>query len=663
MTSPPVIRHRLRLALLTGLACACLSASGAAPAHATEAGINAVGTWGGPAAEQASTLGVGWVRSFVRWDQIEPAGPGRWDAGQISAIDDLVDTARARNVKVLVVVLGAPSWANGSSDAFVPPRDPSDFGRFLGAMAARYKGRIAAWEIWNEPDDAQFWHGHVSAAAYAPLLRSAHHSIKDADPAALVLAAASTGNDYPFLEDLYAAGAGESFDGVASHTDTACLITSPDVYYRENGRVGRFSFLGFRETHAVLASHGHGDRPIFLTEIGWSATRLPCERGASAGKKAAGVSEAQQAAYLRLAYRCLSFYPYVRAALWFSARDVSAHDSELGRYGLMRWDGSHRPAWDALASVARNGPGAGDCGDFTAPQVSVHSPSAGAMYDRSLKIRVAARDEQSKLGRITLYAGGHKIRSFTDGLRNDEPVEIEWMGARNLPYGPVDVTVEALDEFGNTTRRAIPVTRVDPAAMPPRAARVSLRLSGRGLVRTVRGRVSAPGAALQPKGKVVISWQYRRRGRWVTLHKRSKNAGRSFRYKQLLRNKGRWRVVADYRGAAPFKRSRTALRSFRARPAARVALRLTGRGRVRAVRGRVSSPYSKRQPRGRVVISWQHRRGGRWVTRYKRSSKVGRGFRHSQRLRTKGRWRVVARYRGGAPFRPARKALPSFRAR
>ena len=244
---------------------------GAGEARAAEVGINAVGTGGGPAVEQASALGAGWVRAFVRWDQVEPAGPGRWDAAQIGGLDEIVNNANARGIKVLVVVLGAPSWANGSSDALVPPRDPADFGRFVGAMSARYHGRIAAWEIWNEPDDAQFWHGAVSPAAYAPLLRAAYRAIKDADSAALVLAGASTGNDYPFLEGLYAAGAGDSFDGVASHTDTACLVNSPDVYYRENGRVGRFSFLGFRETHAVLEAHGQGAKPIFLTEIGWSA--------------------------------------------------------------------------------------------------------------------------------------------------------------------------------------------------------------------------------------------------------------------------------------------------------------------------------------------------------------------------------------------------------
>ena len=60
--------------------------------------------------------------------------------------------------------------------------------------------------------------------------------------------------------------------------------------------------------------------------------------------------------------------------------------------------------------------------------------------------------------------------------------------------------------------------------MPAQAPRVALRLSGRGLVRRVSGRVSAPGAAFEPGGKVVITWQYKRKGRWVTLHKRSKNA-------------------------------------------------------------------------------------------------------------------------------------------
>ena len=56
---------------------------------------------------------------------------------------------------------GAPSWANGSTDPYVPPRDPNDLRRFMDSLAARTRGRVAAWEIWNEPDEKDFWHGPV----------------------------------------------------------------------------------------------------------------------------------------------------------------------------------------------------------------------------------------------------------------------------------------------------------------------------------------------------------------------------------------------------------------------------------------------------------------------------------------------------------------------
>ena len=128
------------------------------------------------------------------------------------------------------------------------------------------------------------------------------------------------------------------------------------------------------------------------------------------------------------------------------------------------------------------------------------SPSGGSMFDRSLLIRVAARDGTSPLGRISLYGNGRKVRSFTKDLKNGRAVQIDWQGARRLPYGPVTLTVVALDEFGNTTRRDVVVRRVNPATLPPQATTFRLRVSGRGLRRTVRGSLRAPGFAFRPGG-------------------------------------------------------------------------------------------------------------------------------------------------------------------
>lgn len=553
-----------RLAAPLAVVCALALAPGAA--QAAEPGVNVDGLTPQQAVEQASAVGARWVRVFVRWDDVEPAGPGRWNPVAVSGLDELLAATQPRGIKVLAVVVGAPQWANGTTDHYVPPADPKHYARFVGSYAARYKGRVAAWEIWNEPDAPEFWHGSPpDAGAYVAMLKAAHRAIKDADPGALVYAGPLTGNNYGFLQGIYDAGGGGSFDAVAVHTDTACSITPPDSYYRENGRVGQFSFLGFREVHSVMEANGDGAKPIVMSELGWSATGTRCARGAHAGRKAAGVSEATQAANLRLAYHCLAAYPYVSSALWFSMKDYGQPDSELNRYGLLRFDFTQRPAFAALAEIGRRGDRlTGPCGDFTPPQITVLDPGAGRQYDRNLYIRAAARDDQSRLGRITLYANGRKIRSFTDGLRNDRPVEIDWQGARSLPYGPVNVVVEALDEFGNVATREIQVARTDPRSLPAQQTVVRLEVVGRSLKRTVRGSVRAPGSSFPVTGKVVVLWQYARRGGWVTLHKASRNANRPFTYTQRLRKPGRWRVVAEYEGDRPFATSRSSRLRFRA---------------------------------------------------------------------------------------------------
>ena len=99
------------------------------------------------------------------------------------------------------------------------------------------------------------------------------------------------GNDMDFVAALYAHGARGSFDAVGVHTDTACLTDGPGRYYRdERGRIGRYTFSGYREVHAVMADHGDGAKPIWMTEIGWNtqSTRpRSCNVGPLGGAEAA----------------------------------------------------------------------------------------------------------------------------------------------------------------------------------------------------------------------------------------------------------------------------------------------------------------------------------------------------------------------------------------
>ena len=205
-----------------------------------------------------------------------------------------VDAAKARGLKVLMVVQRTPAWASGGKDAHHPPTDPSTFGAAMGGFAAKIPG-VDAWELWNEEDETIFWAGGADPVKYAAMVKSAYPAIKAAQPNDIVVTGATVGNNFDFIEALYGQGIKGYFDAVGVHTDTACLVNGPDVHYRdEQGKIGRYTFTGYREVHSVMARHGDGDKPIWMTELGWNTqddSPGSCNTGMWAGQKPLGVSE------------------------------------------------------------------------------------------------------------------------------------------------------------------------------------------------------------------------------------------------------------------------------------------------------------------------------------------------------------------------------------
>ena len=63
-----------------------------------------------------------------------------------------------------------------------------DFNNFMGQMAARYKGKVQAYEIWNEENLAAENGGRVAnASLYMDMLVGAYDAIKAGDPMAIVV--------------------------------------------------------------------------------------------------------------------------------------------------------------------------------------------------------------------------------------------------------------------------------------------------------------------------------------------------------------------------------------------------------------------------------------------------------------------------------------------
>src|SRR5918995_1344832 len=431
---------------LGGLLVIAAVAVAVAPAQGAESGVNIAlnQTVDGPS--NAQRLRVGWARMFVGWAAGEPSARGGYDRFYLDRVAAEVRAFHARGVKVLLALQTTPGWAAGPRGAGpAPPGDADDYARFAAELV-RLTGPDAL-EIWNEHDSETFWRGAPDPAGYAALLRATYPVVKGVDPSVTVVTGGMVGNNYEFLQQVYAAGAAGNFDAVGVHTDTACLLTSPAEYYREpNGRVGRYSFTGYREIHDVMTANGDGAKGVWMTEIGWgTGSRKPrsCRNGAVAGTRPEGVSEKTQARFLRLAYRCLAADPAGRVALWFSLQDVG-QGAGYGQHAveIRALDQAHNVTARRF-TVRKVTPSS--FGDSAAPRVRWRSAPRRAGASLRLAVHVADRGPAG-LRKITLYVDGARVRTTKrgDGL---------WRPRLRLPgAGKHRITVRAEDRAGNVAR-------------------------------------------------------------------------------------------------------------------------------------------------------------------------------------------------------------------
>src|SRR5437016_4846215 len=80
---------------------------------------------------------------------------------------------------------GPRPGAGGSADKRVPPRNLQDYADALKWSAARWKS-VQAWEVWNEPNAAEFLNP-ADPAAYTRLLKASYPAVKAGNPAAKVV--------------------------------------------------------------------------------------------------------------------------------------------------------------------------------------------------------------------------------------------------------------------------------------------------------------------------------------------------------------------------------------------------------------------------------------------------------------------------------------------
>lgn len=152
--------HRRHPIGLGALSCCLLVLALAAPA--ARAGDLEKGFWGPISIDGASQfpiyeqLGVTIYQTSLPWATAAPTRPARpRDPGDAAYgwpphIDEAIAQARRHRMKVLIMLIGSPPWANGGNTQEYAPNRPADFADFARAAARRYPS-VRHWMIWGEP--------------------------------------------------------------------------------------------------------------------------------------------------------------------------------------------------------------------------------------------------------------------------------------------------------------------------------------------------------------------------------------------------------------------------------------------------------------------------------------------------------------------------------
>jgi hypothetical protein len=305
--------------------------------------------------------GFTWVKQQVRWA-----------TNNTSDLDAAVASASGANVRFLASILTTPPSLRQGKGEDGPPDDYRLFGGFVGGLANRYRGRIHAYELWNEQNFSREWGGgQINACDYIRLLREGYNAIKAADPAAVVVSGALTPtgvvnpsiaiDDKLYLEQMYQCNNGEFLriaDAVGSHM--AGYNNAPEdgpgqASVNTPGFKGHMSFYFRRIDDLYEVMRKYNDpRPMWITEYHWAAA----QGGVPAGYEwTTHLSEGQAADFMvRSIQSVRATRPWVGAIFVWNLnfrtfQDYRKHETAI--FGFLNEDWSPRGLFNALRGMPK----------------------------------------------------------------------------------------------------------------------------------------------------------------------------------------------------------------------------------------------------------------------------------------------------------------------
>ena len=223
-------------------------------------GLVHAGSTGSPEEYQLlDEIGAVWLLQTFYWENIEKE-QGVFD---FSWYDNFVNSAKENNKKVIAVMAYGTPWT-GDKHRYISKENIHHFLNFLEVTVNRYKGKVDAWQIWNEPNFV-FWKG--SNNDFFELSKQSAQRIRETDSDAFIIGGGILRAPRNFIKGMYNSGAFENIDAVSFHPYSLNPYWAMKIYDDFLKIMDEINYKG----------------EIWITEIGfptggWYPTRVSMEK-------------------------------------------------------------------------------------------------------------------------------------------------------------------------------------------------------------------------------------------------------------------------------------------------------------------------------------------------------------------------------------------------
>lgn len=346
--------------------------------------------------DSIASSGAHWIRrNALVWHTVE-SEEGHRDWSVLTDLEDELQTASKQGLETILIVRGAPSWAQKAPGSFCGPvlaDKMAAFASFVYDAVSRYSippYNVKYWELGNEPDVDSAWvppdsiygcwgvsgDDYFGGSYYAEMLKKAYLQIKAADPESQILVggllldcdpldppesqpgSSETKDCTPakFLEGILVNKGGNYFDGVSFH--------GYDYYAGSLGKYNNGNWHSSWDTTGpvliakanylrnLLAEYGYPNKYLINTE-----NAILCGRD---GKE--DICQAEDFALTKAYYLVQAFAAAraegLRANIWYSVRGWRGS-------GLVNTDMQPNMAFRAFKFSAEQLEGAAYSGEVT----------------------------------------------------------------------------------------------------------------------------------------------------------------------------------------------------------------------------------------------------------------------------------------------------------